>query len=386
MMAIALLWTGVVTWLLVRAVTQFRHYEMLRPGGARSPANSRAVTVIVPARNEAAIIGRCVRRLLAQDYPNLEILVVNDNSSDHTGTIVSDLACFDPRLRLLQSGDLPPGWAGKPHACCQGARASNTDWLCFMDADTMAESGLITAAVKAAEERRIDMLSLEPFQELGGFWERLIIPAGFFLLAFQSDLRRVNDPACADAAANGQFILIRRNVYEKVGGHAAVWDEICEDTALARRVKGAGHRLAVLGAAELVRTRMYTSLESLWEGLSKNVVEMLGGTRGALLAALSAFALGWVTALLPLWAWHQGSIAAACVISLASLALAATHVSGAVYFGIPFFYGLLFPVGYTMGGLIALNSIWLRWNNRVAWKGRIYTTPAAIKPAQWTPL
>ena len=381
-MAIAVLWVGVVACLLIRAVTQYEHYEVVRaPGeGGLAAAPEGAVTVVVPARNEARNIGRCVRRLIGQDFPRLEIIVVNDNSSDHTGRIVSDLACFDGRLHLLESGALPPGWAGKPHACWRGAAASNADWLCFMDADTMAEPALISAALAAAEARNLDMMSLEPFQELGGFWERVILPTGFFLLAFQQDLRRVNDPSCDDAAANGQFILIRRHVYESVGGHAAVRSEICEDTALARLVKSGGYRLSVLGASELVRTRMYTNLASLWEGLSKNVVEMLGGSRATAVAAAGSFMLGWATLLLPIWALRQDDPVAAALISLASLALAATHISTALYFGIPFFYGLLFPLGYTMGGLIALNSIRLRWTKRVAWKGRVYGPPAAINP------
>jgi chlorobactene glucosyltransferase len=382
MIVIAILWAGIVAWLLIRAVTQYRHYEMLRPAGPGAPSAQYSVSVIVPARNEADKIGRCVRGLLAQDYTKFDVLIVDDNSTDHTAGIVADLACFDRRLRLRSITDLPPGWAGKPHACAEGARESGADWLCFMDADTMAEPGLISAAVQLANERRVDMLSLEPFQELGGFWERLIIPAGLFLLAFAHDLRRVNDPDCADAAANGQFILIRRSVYEAIGGHASVRDEISEDTALARQVKHSGHRLLVIGATELIRTRMYLNFDSLWEGLSKNVVEMLGGTRGTLVAAICAFGLGWVTVLLPICAWFQPyNIVAACLISAASLALALTHVSGAVYFGIPFYYGLLFPFGYTMGGFIALNSIWLRWKGRVAWKGRVYSPPA-VKPAQ----
>ncbi|HWD19750.1 MAG TPA: glycosyltransferase [Verrucomicrobiae bacterium] len=380
-MAIAMLWAGVVATLLFRAVTQYRHYEILRRMEPRRLPSPALVTVIVPARNEARNIARCAQRLMAQDYPKLEMLVVNDNSTDHTATIVSDLSCFDARLRLVESEALPSGWAGKPHACWQGAQAGAGEWLCFMDADTMAEPGLITTAVRAAEERQLDMLSLEPFQELGGFWERLIIPAGFLLLVFQQDLRRVNNPDCPDAVANGQFILIRRRVYDAVGGHAAAPAEICEDAALARRVKGEGYKLAVLGASDLVCSRMYNNLESLWEGLSKNVVEMLGGTRGALLAAAAAFSLAWVTALLPFWAWHQGDALAASLISTASLALIATHVFSARYFGIPFFYGLLFPFGYTMGGLIALNSIRLRWKKRIAWKGRIYAPPAAITTA-----
>ncbi len=385
-LALAILWGGIVTGLLLRAVIQYRHYELLRARAASELSREKpdTVTVIVPARNEARNIGRCARGLMAQDYPWLEVVVVNDNSSDHTGSIVRDLSCFDHRLRLLECGALPEGWAGKPRACWRGARDSSGEWLCFLDADTTAEPTLITTAVKAAQERGLDMLSLEPFQELGSFWERTIIPAGFLLLAFGQDLRRVNDPAYADAAANGQFILIRRSVYERVGGHAAVREEICEDTALARRVKGAGYRLAILGASDLVQTRMYTNLATLWEGLSKNVVEMMGGTRATLLAALSSFALGWVTLLLPILLWRQGDIAAGIIATMASTALAATHISAARYFRIPFFYGLFFPVGYTMGGLIALNSIRLRWSRRVAWKGRVYTPPEAMKSAPST--
>lgn len=379
----AILWAGVITGLLLRAVTQYRHYEALkaRPASALSREQPASVTVIVPARNEARNIGRCVRRLMAQTHPDLEIVVVNDNSSDHTGAIVSDLSCFDHRLRLLECAPLPRGWTGKPHACWRGSRDASTEWLCFMDADTVAEPDLITTAVQAAQERGLDMLSLEPFQELGSFWERVIIPAGFLILAFGQDLREVNDPGSPEATANGQFILIRRAVYESVGGHAAVRGEICEDSALARQVKGGGHRLAILGANDLVQTRMYTNLASLWEGLSKNVVEMLGGLRATALAAMASFGLGWVTVLLPIWAWRHGPVAPAILITMASTALAATHVSAARYFRIPFFYGLFFPVGYTMGGLIALNSIRLRENRRVAWKGRIYTPPAEIKSA-----
>jgi chlorobactene glucosyltransferase len=382
---IAILWAGLVTALLLRAATQYRHYECLAPGGSLPEGSLPTISVIIPARNEAANIRRCLRSILSQNYPadRLRFIVVNDNSTDTTPVIVHQLAAQDWRLVLLEAGALPAGWAGKPHACWAGSLAAHGQWLCFLDADTVAEPALLATAVGEAVRRQVDMLSLEPRQEMGSFWERLILPAGFFLLAFQHDLRRVNNPQEADASVNGQFILIRHETYDSVGGHAAVRCEICEDSALARAVKRAGGKLALLGAEKLIRTRMYTGLLSLWEGLSKNVTEMIGGLSATVLVAAAALVLAWTSVAAPYWACHAAAlqpaafvpVAACVVICLASLALFCTHISGAFYFGIPWWYGVLFPFGYTAGVLIALNSVRLRLKGRVAWKGRVYQPP-----------
>ncbi len=273
---LAIFWISAVGVLMMRALTQYRHYEMLPaqpwPPGRGAPP----VSVIIPARNEAHNIGPCLRSLLAQDYPCFEAIVVDDNSTDDTAKIVRSFQS-DPRVRLLSSKPLASGWTGKSHACWQGALAASGEWLCFVDADTLACPALLSTAVQAMGSRQLDLLSLEPFQDLGSFWERLIIPAGFFLLAFYHDLRRVNKPTSPEAAANGQFILVRRNAYDAICGHAAVRAEICEDSALARLMKRSGKRIALLGAETLIHTRMYTGLKTLWQGLSKNVVEMVGG-------------------------------------------------------------------------------------------------------------
>jgi chlorobactene glucosyltransferase len=374
---VAIFWSAVVTGLLWRAITQYRHYETLSPAASGGKVGA-TVAVIIPARNEEHTIARCLKSLVAQEYPSCQIIVVNDNSTDATAARVREFQT----VRLIEGQPLPPGWAGKPHACWQGASATTAEWLCFMDADTVANPGLLASAVEAAERRGLDMLSLEPYQELGSFWERLIIPAGFFLLAFQQDLRRVNNPDAADAVANGQFILVRRSAYVAVGGHAAVRAEICEDSALALAVKRSGRKLALIGAEKLIRTRMYTGLFSLWQGLSKNVTEMLGGPGVTAMVAMAALFLGVASLALPAWAWphiwHGGIVerVSAVAIWLPSLALLGTHIAGAIYFGIPFWYGFLFPFGYIFGAAIALNSVRWRRRGRVSWKGRIYEPPA----------
>jgi chlorobactene glucosyltransferase len=374
-LAVAAIWSGSVAWLLGRAVRQFRLYRTLHP----APVDETALpplTVVVPARNEAGRIGRCPRGLVAQDYTpdRLQILVVDDNSTDGTGEVVMRTAANDPRVRLLRGGPLPPGWAGKPHACAQGAAAAGDGWLCFLDADTDPRPALLRTAALTAVEEKIDLLSLEPFQELGNVWERLVIPSGMFLMAFVLNLGAVNDSRRPDATANGQFLLFRRETYEVVGGFEAVRAEICEDKALALAVKRAGLRLAVMGAEELVAVRMYTGLRSLAEGLAKYVVDMAGGVPAALAAAGLALVLGWAPVLVPLGAAARlpanpvlGSVALA-----GSLALLGTHLAGARHFRVPPWYGLLFPLGYTLAAGVAGYALLRRVLGAVVWKGRVY--------------
>jgi chlorobactene glucosyltransferase len=384
-LALAVAWFAIVALLLCRALRQFGSYETLRPAAEPRPAEAPSLTVIVPARNEARAIERCLHGLLRQAYPGaLRVVVVDDGSTDGTASILRRIAATEPRLEPIAGGPLPEGWTGKAYACWQGARAARTEWLCFMDADTAAGPDLLATAVAAARRRELDMLSLQPFQELGTFWERLIIPAGLFVIAFSQDPSRVNDPASPDAAANGQFILIRREAYEAVGGHAAVRAQICEDSSLARRVKRAGYRLAVLGGERLVRVRMYTGLRSLWFGLSKNAAESVGGPQAAVFLAAIGVALAWTAVALPLGlavvfvhappATHAAALGLAVAVSLAVLGM---HTAGARRFRIPHWYGPLFPLGYTLLALIALNAVVQRRRGRVAWKGRVYAPPSS---------
>lgn len=379
----SLAWAALIVALVLRMLRQYRHFEEVGPQPAATAADTPDLAVIVPARNEAARIERCLNALLKQDYPSsrLRIVVVDDDSSDDTAAIVQAVVADAGGATLLRAPPLPKGWMGKPHACQAGADSVRAEWLCFMDADTRAEPELLMAVVALARARGLDMLSLEPFQVLGSFWERVIMPAGYLLVAFFLDSARANDPNDPQAAANGQFILIRREVYDAVGGHAAVRDAITEDFALARRVKRAGYGLAMLGGRRLIRTRMYSGLGEIWRGLSKNVPDIVGGGGKTVLLALAAALLGVASLGLPAWTLPP-AIAdptplriAAAFLSLAGTAtLLGLHIGTVRHFRVPAWYGLLFPLGSAVGAMLALHAIWWRVRGYVAWKDRAYTT------------
>jgi chlorobactene glucosyltransferase len=373
---------GAVAWALARAMRQSRQYESLGEDGVPGDPNLPAVAAIVPVRNEAGNVATCLRGLREQDYPRgrLRIIVVDDESGDDTAAIVRGIALADSRVRLIEAAALPAGWAGKPHACWLGALAAEAEWLCFMDADTIAEPGLMRSAVLAAGRRNLAMMSLAPFQELSGFFDRLLIPLGFLMIAATMDPARSNRPDSSEANANGQFILVRSEIYFRVGGHSVVRNRICEDAALARQVKAAGFRVALLGSESLIRVRMYRTARELWEGLSKNVAETFGGPVRTSAIAAGALVLAWMTPLLPAFATleairepHPVELAAAAIALLAAAAVVATQLALVRHFRVPLWYGLLFPLACTAGALLAFYGVVRSLRGGIPWKGRVYS-------------
>ncbi len=375
-------WSVLVAYLILRAARQERAFVRLSPMGTWSPVPAPRVAVIIPARDEAANIGTCLSRLLRQTYPaeRLRIIVVDDHSTDSTREIVRGLAALHARVTLVASPALPTGWTGKSHACWIGAQtAGDAERLCFVDADVRAEPMLLATAVQKMDASQLDLLSLSPRQELGSFAERLIMPCGFYLLAFSRTVDRRHGTSGCDVTASGQFMLLSRDRYMKIGGHAAVRADICEDLELARLVKRHGGQVALYGGRDLLSARMYTGWRTLWIGLSKNLVDTLGGARATILTSLLVVVLAWTAPLLPLaeglacQAGEDHACVAFAVAFVASLAAFAFHVAGARVFAVPFWYGLLFPLGYTAGALLALDSVRRRRTGRVIWKGRTYS-------------
>ncbi len=339
------------------------------------------ISVIVPARNEGRNIRRCLQALLVQTYPNYEIIVVDDRSTDETPLILSELAKGDPHLQVIHGSELPAGWAGKPHALVQGAAAAHGEWLCFMDADTFASPELLWSTYHLAIKYDADMFSILTDQELGSFWERAILPLVFLGLSFGFPAKRVNDPTKPDAISNGQFILIQRKVYDRIGGHTSVKDRVDEDKAIAILVKHAGFRLVLADGRKVASTRMYTSLPEMWEGWTKNIyLGLLDRLWLLLLGAILGLIVSFV---LPLWLlgglfWltSTGGLMAAVVAGEAIVLwgyLLWKRLQACRAFGIPGRYAFTFPLGALIFTAMMLTSAFnVLSGHGVIWKGRRY--------------
>lgn len=248
-----------------------RQLTFLTPRSPRSSAPaSPKVTILVPAKDEAHGIEACVRSLLQQDYPNFELLVIDDRSTDDTAAIVERVSKEDARLKLLRVQSLPAGWTGKTHALHLGQQQATGDWLLFVDADTQLEPSCLAVILTDAIDHSVDMESLLPALEARTFWERVIQPFAGVCLMFFFPLTKVNDAASKDMGfANGQFILVRRPAYDAIGGHEGVKDKFVEDVHLGRKTRQQGLGLRVVLAPELVRVRMYSSLTAIVRGWSR---------------------------------------------------------------------------------------------------------------------
>jgi hypothetical protein len=249
------------------------------------------VSALIPARNEERGVGACLASLSAQTYPHLEIVAVDDGSSDRTPAILAEAARHDPRVRVLRVDGPPAGWTGKSFALMSGVAVARGSWFCFTDADTVHAPDSIACAVGFAEAHGIALLSLTSRQLTGSFWECVVQPVVFGLLDQWFPLTRVNDPTTSLAAANGIFILAAREAYEAAGGHRRVAGEVLEDVGLARNVKAAGGRIAFVDGADLVAARMYTGLPAIRQGWTKNLYRLRGRSPLATLGTLVELAI-----------------------------------------------------------------------------------------------
>jgi chlorobactene glucosyltransferase len=349
-----------------------------------TPSEPPLVSLIVPARNEEANIRCCVESLLAQTYPCFEVIVVDDRSSDATPAILAGLARQDSRLTVLPGSELPHGWAGKPHALLQAAGVAQGEWLVFIDADTWLEPDALTATLARALQTGADLFTTLHTQVMATFWEKTVLPLVLLGISVGFPPRRVNDPHRPQAIANGQYLMIRRSVYEAVGGHAAVRSAIVEDKELALVVKKRGFKLLVADGRDFVSTRMYTSLAEMWEGWTKNIFlglrdqrQLLGlGAFAVLLALLAAFFMP-VWPLLGLaWLRQGGGWMALCVLGESLLVwayLLFKRTRASAEAGISGWYALTVPLGAAVFAGMMLVSTWKVLSGRgVTWKGRTY--------------
>ncbi|HEY0996869.1 MAG TPA: glycosyltransferase family A protein [Gemmatimonadaceae bacterium] len=375
-------WAPALPWVVgpIALAARLRRPHTLERHSPVPPAQPLRVSVIVPARNEERNVARCLRALLASQWPALEVILVDDHSTDATGAIAREVAAGDARLRVFANPDLPDGWFGKQWACWNGAAAARGEILCFADADTEQAPDLVPRAVAAIAALEADLLSVAGWQELGSFWERLLQPQVFSMLLLRyGGTAGVNTARRAeDVIANGQCLFMRRDAYDAVGGHAAVRDKVAEDLAMAQAVFRAGKRVRLVLGTEQLSTRMYTSLRELVAGWGKNIYAggidaVPGGRAGRALFPLLLL-LG---PLANLWPPIALALALAGVmptnVAWAALATAITTVWWALTYAWleePPWYALLYPLGAAVLFWIILTAIFR--GRRVAWKGRTY--------------
>jgi chlorobactene glucosyltransferase len=249
-----------------------------------------------------------------------------------------------------------------------------------MDADVTAMPDLLLSAVRFGETENFDLLTLFPFQEMVGFWERFLMPITFLSLLFLMDPKRINDPLAKDAMAIGHFILVKQAAYDVTGGHQTIRSELLDDVALARSFKGEGLRIHLGSGKNLVRTRMYSDLKTLWQGLTRGATELAGGAVVTTLTVFSSLLIGWLPVLLPCWVSQM--YVEINALSLRGLAIGSTSLGSLIWLGahavalrthrIPLRYLLLLPLSYTALAVASLESIWRYLTGRRQWKGRLY--------------
>lgn len=344
-----------------------------------TPSPLPRVSICVPARNEAHQIADCVRAALAQDHTDLEVLVVDDQSTDNTGEIATNAAAGDSRFRLLSGTPPPPGWAGKQWACNRASSVASGEILLFVDADVTLSPSAVRRAAEVLRARRVGLLSLFGTWRLESFWEKVAIPVIGWFIRGAINIDAVNTPGTDLAFANGQFLMVSRAAYDEVGGHGAVRDTVLDDVRLAQAFKRRGQPLGLFWAPELFSVRLYRSLGEIVRGYTKNFYEGMERrpllAMGALLFVLVGSVLPWLmlvasferpaTVLLgdgSEWMWRSW-IAVVCLLPL----LVRYRLERAD--GRPGGMALTDPLGNLVLAWVLLRSV---FSVRTQWKGRTF--------------
>ena len=380
----AFLWS--LPWIIPQLFTylRVRRSRSLGDESPVAPANPPLVTVIVPARNEAHNIARCVTSILATSYPNLELVVVDDLSTDGTADVAHRASEGDPRVRVVRNSPLPEGWFGKQWACATGARLARGEILQFTDADTVHGPDLVTRSINAMRSTEADLFSVAGRQEHIGFWEKVVQPQIFMILAMRyGGTESVNESTrVSNKIANGQCIFVTRASYDAIGGHGSVRASVAEDLLLAQRFFAARKRVVLMLGLEQLSTRMYGSLGEIISGWRKNVFaggldSVPFGKMGRTLFPL-VLLLPPLLELLPVLALvlaAQGMGAGSTLLAWAVMSSAATLVWWMVAYA-AVRENPLYAVTYPLGALVLLYifvTAVIR-GRRVSWKGRTYVS------------
>lgn len=348
------------------------------------PEPAPLISILIPARNEEANIGVCLDSLRQQDYPNFEILVLDDSSTDGTGDIVAGIAAEDPRVKLLQGKPLPEGWAGKPFACHQLAKEARGSWLLFTDADTVHAPSMLRRVLGVALVSRAALISGFPHQRTTSLWQKTAIPIMFyFMLLCWLPFWWLQRSRCTmPSVAIGQFLFFSANEYRSIGGHEAVKSRIVEDVWLGREVSRHHYRQLTLDLSSLVSCQMYREFGTMWDGITRwfytvaslSIVTLVGMIAVVVLLFLAPF-LWLIYGLLlaqPAFAWEVLVMLQVAILFLARF-LAGRRFSQ------PKTSIILHPIGIAFLLLVSFYASYQYITGAgVKWKGRVYDEESQI--------
>jgi len=351
---------------------------------SKIPEPAPLVSILIPARDEEKNITTCLESLKKQDYPNFEVLVINDNSSDNTASIVSKIAAEDDRIRYFRGEPLPEDWAGKPFACYQLAKQANGSWLLFVDADTIHAPNMLRSVIAQALELKTSLLSGFPRQLAINLPQKLAIPVLYFILISWVPfwwLHRSKEPK--PSLAIGQFLLFTKEAYWQIGGHKAVRAKIIEDVWLGIEINKHGGRHIAVDLSPVVSCNMYRNVGEMWEGFIKWIYSVAALSTAALVGLIIS---GYIFFLAPFyWFWNE------LFIVDASLALRAVILSQVAIllamrwlvdnnFKEPVISTILHPVGFLFLFISALYAGARKMlGTGIHWKNRFYSKESTVE-------
>jgi chlorobactene glucosyltransferase len=366
---------GILIFLTIILVIALSNLRYLKP--LHDERKSRAyprVSILLPVRNEELNIETCVRSLVAQEYPDFEVVVLDDESGDGTWQLMVNLALEHDRIHIMKGKPLPEGWIGKNWACHQLSQVADGELLLFTDADTRHHPVILRNAVSAMMAEEADLVTVIPHEEVISWAERLTIPAIFFCMMCFLPLGlayRLRTPILS--ATIGQFMMFRKTAYENIGGHAAIKQNAVDDIALGRNIKNHGFRWHLYNGRDHIRCRMYKDFRQVYEGLSKNLFAVFNYKLIATLFIWIWLSVVFFSPLIVVALWFSGvHIPVISMILAATSVVIASVLWGLTYwqFGFPRYLTFLYSVSMILIFTIAVSSIIFTLTGRTKWKGR----------------
>jgi chlorobactene glucosyltransferase len=372
---------GLVSFVL-NLVLNLRSLKKPRPD-SELPVSPPLISVLIPARNEELNIKACLESLQRQDYPNFEVLVLDDGSFDNTANIVAGIAAVDNRIKLIRGAPLPEDWAGKPHACYQLAQKARGSWLLFVDADTTHAPHMLRSVLGLALDLKPSLLSGFPRQLANSLPQKVAIPVLYFVILSWLPLwwlQRSKEPK--PSLAIGQFLLFPAEEYWRIGGHKAVQSRILEDVWLGVEINRRGGRHIAVNLAPVVSCNMYQNIGAMWEGFIKWIYSVASLSPAALVVLLVA---GYVFFLAPFyWLWNDLFVVttpadwrAIVIFQVATILVMRWLVDN--YFKESVISTLLHPIGFSFLFLASLYAGARRVAGAgVSWKKRLYSRESGV--------